>query len=60
MEQVPYEASTRVPLVVAGKGIVQGQTFLQATSLIDLYVSLTIPCLLFALGFIGTTGCLIG
>ena len=52
MEQVPYEASTRVPLVVAGKGIVQGQTFLQATSLIDLYVSLTIPCLSFASRFI--------
>jgi arylsulfatase A-like enzyme len=37
---VPYEASTRVPLVVAGPGVVQGKTFHQATSLIDLYPTL--------------------
>lgn len=28
-KMVPYEASTRVPLVIAGPGIVQAQTFLQ-------------------------------
>jgi len=39
-KMVPYEASARVPLVISGKGIVQGQTFLQATSLIDLYPTL--------------------
>jgi arylsulfatase A-like enzyme len=39
-KMVPYEASTRVPLVISGKGIVQGRTFLQATSLIDLYPTL--------------------
>ena len=32
---VPYEASTRVPLVIAGPGIVHAE-FDQATSLIDL------------------------
>ena len=34
-KMVPYEASTRVPLVIAGPGIAH-QTVLQATSLVDL------------------------
>jgi choline-sulfatase len=38
-KMVPYEASTRVPLVIAGPNIVHA-TFLQATSLIDLYPTL--------------------
>ena len=38
-KMVPYEASARVPLVVAGPGVVHAQ-FEQATSLIDLYPTL--------------------
>jgi arylsulfatase A-like enzyme len=38
-KMVPYEASTRVPLVVAGPNVVHGE-YLQPTSLIDLYPTL--------------------
>ena len=39
-KMVPFEASTRVPLVVAGPNVVKGETFMQATSLVDLYPTL--------------------
>ena len=38
-KMVPWEASSRVPLVIAGPGVVPGKVYAQPASLLDIYAS---------------------